>query len=119
MSGLDGKRILVVEDEPMIAMLIEDLVLDEGGIVVGPAATLDAALALARSEAIDAAVLDVNLAGARSVPVADVLRERNIPFLFATGYGDGAVAEGHAAAPVIAKPFKLSDLADSLERLLR
>ncbi len=73
---LKDKRILVVDDEGMIAMLIEETVLEEGGLVVGPAGDLDEALALARDAAIDAAVLDVNLAGQSSDVVADVLAAR-------------------------------------------
>lgn len=115
---LNAKRILIVEDEEMIAMLIEETVLDEGGVVVGPVGDLDGALALARDAAIDAAVLDVNLAGKPSYPVADILAGRGIPFLFATGYGDQSVASAHAAAPVIGKPFQLDAMVAAIEQLL-
>lgn len=116
---LKDKRILVVDDEGMIAMLIEETILDEGGLVVGPVGDLDEALALARDAAIDAAVLDVNLAGKPSHVVADVLAARGVPFLFATGYGNHAVIAAHADAPVIAKPFRLGALIAAIEGLLR
>lgn len=118
---LQGKRILVVEDEGLIAMLIGDAILDEGGVVVGPAPNLDRALALARDEGIDAAVLDCNLAGQLSDPVADILVTRGIPFLFATGYGNqaGTGASGsHAKAPVLGKPFRIEALVAMLERMV-
>ena len=115
---LNAKRILIVEDEDMIAMLVEETVLDEGGLVVGPVGDLDGALALARSADIDAAVLDVNLAGKPSYAVADVLAGRGIPFLFATGYGDQSLAAGHETAPVISKPFQLDAMVTALERLI-
>ncbi len=117
-TPLSGRRILVVDDDEMIAELIEEMILEEGGSVVGPAHSLDRALALARDEAIDAAVLDVNLAGVRSFPVADVLRTRGIPFLFATGYGDVAISPEHAGAPMIAKPFPLDALVRRIEQLM-
>jgi DNA-binding response OmpR family regulator len=117
-TALHGRRILVVEDEELIAMLIEETLIDQGCMVIGPAATLAAALALARDEAIDAAVLDVNLAGARTDAVADLLATRGIPFLFATGYGDRATSSAHAKAPVIGKPFTLDALVLAIERLI-
>src|SRR3954452_13708464 len=80
-------RVLVVEDEAMIAMLVEDMVLDFGSEVVGPAARMDEAIRLARHAELDAAILDINVGGTVVFPVADVLRERGIPFIFATGYG--------------------------------
>ncbi|RYB01369.1 response regulator [Lichenibacterium ramalinae] len=80
-------RVLIVEDEMMVAMLVEDMLVDMGFIVVGPAYRLGDGLRLAKSETLDVAVLDVNLKGARSFPIATVLTERGIPFVFATGYG--------------------------------
>ena len=80
-------RVLVVEDEVMIAMLVEDMVLDFGSEVVGPVAHINKALNLARHAELDAAILDINVGGVVIFPVADVLQERGIPFIFATGYG--------------------------------
>ncbi len=111
-------RILIVEDEMLVAMNIEDMLLDLGHEVAGLAARLDAALALAREGAFDAAMLDVNLAGDRSFPVADLLTERGIPFLFATGYGLGGIDEKYHDRPVLQKPFRAADLAGALEALV-
>ena len=88
---LAGRRILVVEDEMMIAMLVEDMLAELGCAVVGPAHALDTALEFARTElALDAALLDVNLAGQPVFAVADALREKGVPAIFSTGYGDAA-----------------------------
>ncbi|QND66650.1 response regulator [Mesorhizobium loti] len=80
-------RVLVVEDEALVAMLIEDMLLELGYEVLGPAMRLGPALEMARDEIFDLAVLDVNLANEQSFPVAQLLQERGIPFVFATGYG--------------------------------
>jgi DNA-binding NtrC family response regulator len=104
MGWLTGKRILVVEDEALIAVMVEDMLLEMGGEVVGPAATIDDALALAQEETLDAAVLDVNVRGRRIDPVAEALMARGIPVLFATGYGEVRLASG-APATVIDKPY--------------
>lgn len=113
----EPRRILLVEDEPMIAFALEDMVAELGHQVVGPAFRLAEALDLAASEAIDAAVLDVNLNEQSSYAVADVLRERGIPFLFATGYAEGGV-DWHGEAGVIAKPYGRAQLAEALAGLL-
>jgi DNA-binding response OmpR family regulator len=111
------RRILLVEDEPMIAFALEDMVLELGFDVVGPAHRLSEALALAADAEVDAAVLDVNLNDVPSFPVADLLRERGIPFLFATGYAEGGVG-WNGKAIVIAKPYGRDQLARALEELL-
>ncbi len=116
---LKGRRILVVEDELMIAMLVEDMLADLGCVVVGPAHTLDAALKLVESEGqIDAALLDVNLAGQPVFPVADALRARRVPPIFSTGYGEAGLRESDAGAPVLQKPFRAGDLARALQDAL-
>jgi CheY-like chemotaxis protein len=106
-----GLRILVVEDEMMVSMLIEDMLADLGCSVVGPASRLEEALVLARTSEIDCAVLDVNLGGQPIFPVADVLRERSCPFAFATGYGDAGLRDIDKGALVLQKPFREGDLA--------
>lgn len=103
-GGLSGRRILVVEDEALLALYLEDMLADLGADVVGPSCTLAAGLALAEAEALDAAVLDVNLGGARSFPVADRLRARGVPYVFATGYAREVTGDDHGA-PVVAKPY--------------
>ena len=86
-TKLQGLRVLIVEDEMMVSMLIEDMLSDLGCIVVGPAARLDEAIELVNAGGIDCAVLDVNLGGQPIFPLADLLREKGRPFAFATGYG--------------------------------
>jgi CheY-like chemotaxis protein len=109
-------RILIVEDEMLVAMNIEDMLLDLGHEVAGLASRLAPALALAAEADIDAAVLDVNLAGEQSFPVADLLDKRGIPFLFATGYGLAGIEERYRGRTVLQKPFRLGDLGAALRR---
>src|SRR5436305_12924447 len=90
---LAGLRVLVVEDEMMVSMLIEDMLSDLGCTVVGPASRLDEAMELARADGLDCAVLDVNLGGQPIFPLADLLRQQRRPFAFATGYGDAGLPD--------------------------
>ena len=118
-SVLQGRRVLVVEDEMMIAMLVEDMLAELGCAVVGPAHALDAALSLAREENdIDAALLDVNLAGQPVFAVADALRAKGVPAIFSTGYGEAALRDIDRGAPVLQKPFRAGDLAKALSQAL-
>jgi CheY-like chemotaxis protein len=110
-SNLAGLRVLVVEDEMMVSMLIEDMLDDLGCKVVGPASRLDEALALAGEAELDCAVLDVNLGGQSIFPLADFLRAKGAPFAFATGYGDAGLREIDKGSPVLQKPFRETDLA--------
>ncbi|MDO8323029.1 MULTISPECIES: response regulator [unclassified Phenylobacterium] len=114
---LAGLRVLVVEDEMMVSMLIEDMLTDLGCIVVGPAARLDEAIALAEGEQIDCAVLDVNLGGQPIFPLADILRAKGAPFAFATGYGDAGLRDVDKGSLVLQKPFRETDLARILGEL--
>ena len=114
---LDGLRVLVVEDEMMVSMLIEDMLSDLGCVVVGPAARLDEAVDLVNAGGIDCAVLDVNLGGQPIFPLADLLREKGRPFAFATGYGDAGLREVDRGSPVLQKPFREGDLARVLGEL--
>ena len=116
-AKLDGLKVLVVEDEMMVSMLIEDMLTDLGCTVVGPAARLDEAMDLARDSDIDCAVLDVNLGGQPIFPLADLLREKGAPFAFATGYGDAGLREVDKGSPVLQKPFREGDLARVLGEL--
>ena len=116
-AKLAGLRVLVVEDEMMVSMLIEDMLTDLGCTVVGPAARLDEAIELATTSEIDCAVLDVNLGGQPIFPLADLLRERGRPFAFATGYGDAGVRDVDKGTPVLQKPFREGDLARVLGEL--
>jgi len=103
-------RVLIVEDEMTIAFMVEDMLTDLGHVVVEIAMRLPEALEAARRIDVDFAILDVNLDGLRSFPVADVLAGRAIPFAFATGYGAAGIDEAHRGAPVLAKPFMVGDL---------
>lgn len=116
-AKLNGLRVLVVEDEMMVSMLIEDMLGDLGCHVVGPAARLDEALELAHAGELDCAVLDVNLGGQPIFPLADVLRGKGKPFAFATGYGDAGLRDVDKGTPVLQKPFRESDLARVLGEL--
>jgi CheY-like chemotaxis protein len=101
-----GLRLLVVEDEALVAMLIEDILLDLDCVVIGPVGTVAQALALLHREEIDGALLDVNLGGGeRSYPVADALAARDVPFVFVTGYGEDGVEGRYAPVTVLQKPF--------------
>ncbi|HEY3951411.1 response regulator [Phenylobacterium sp.] len=117
LADLKGLRVLVVEDEMMVSMLIEDMLSDLGCTVVGPASRLDEAIDLVKSSTIDCAVLDVNLGGQPIFPVADLLREKGAPFAFATGYGDAGLREADRGTPVLQKPFREGDLARVLGEL--
>ena len=114
---LKGLRVLVVEDEMMVSMLIEDMLSDMGCTVIGPASRLDEAMELATSSDMDCAVLDVNLGGQPIFPLADLLRERGCPFAFATGYGDAGLRDVDRGTPVLQKPFREGDLARVLGEL--
>ncbi len=108
--ALQGLRVLVVEDEMMVSMLLEDMLADLGCLVVGPAARLDEAMMLADSQPFDCALLDVNLAGQQSFPLADSLRNLKTPFAYATGYGEASLRAQDRGAIILMKPFRESDL---------
>jgi len=116
-AQLAGLRVLVVEDEMMVSMLIEDMLADLGCAVVGPASRLDEAIELMKTSDLDCAVLDVNLGGQPIFPLADLLRERGTPFAFATGYGDAGLRDVDRGTPVLQKPFREGDLARVLGEL--
>ncbi|MES2033224.1 MAG: response regulator [Pseudomonadota bacterium] len=118
-TELNGLRVLVVEDEMLVSMLVEDMLTDFGCVVVGPAPDFDEAMALAGSAEIDAALLDVNVAGRPVFPVADALKARGVPFAFASGYGQAGLAEAHRDAPVLQKPFRQADLERALSSLMK
>jgi CheY-like chemotaxis protein len=115
MSRFAQLRILIVEDEPVVAMCLEDILDGLGCVPVGPAARLSEGMAMAEQEAIDAAILDINLAGERSTPIAAALRARGVPFAFASGYGNAP--EGFEDLPLIEKPYRENDIVVALEAL--
>ena len=117
-SGLSGRRVLLVEDEVMVAWVLEDMLAELGCTVVGPAARVDQALAMIEAEAVDAVVLDVNLNGERSYPVADALAARGVPFVFSTGYNKNGLHAGYLGFPMLQKPFELSTLDELISRFI-
>lgn len=103
---LQGRRVLLVEDEFLIASDLAQLLRQQGAEVLGPASTVRGALALLRdAPAPDGAVLDVNLRGEMAFPVADALRDRGVPFVFATGYTNEMIPVRYASVPCCEKPF--------------
>jgi CheY-like chemotaxis protein len=113
-NDLNGLRVLVVEDEAAISLLLEDMLLDFGCEVIGPAARLAAALDAVNREKVDLAILDVNVAGEPIYPVADALVEKAIPFVFSTGYGSAGIKDAYRDRPVLQKPFAQHDLKQKL-----
>ena len=115
-NDLTDLRVLVVEDEMLVSLLIEEVLTDSKCIIVGPYDRVPAALEAARTLALDAAVLDVNLAGTKVYPVAEMLSSRGIPFLLLSGYGSGAAPIEHPSWPVCSKPFKVEELTAMLAK---
>lgn len=113
-EDLRGLRILMVEDDIVIAMLLELLLQDLGCELVGPASTVPGALALLAGEKPDAATLDVNLGNEQVYPVADALKQAGIPFVFVTGYGGEGLAEAYRSQPTIKKPIDARTFGDEL-----
>ena len=112
-GSLAGKRVLIVEDEMMVAMVLEDLLTELGCIVVKAGRVMKAVRFVANTE-LDAAILDVNVAGEPVYPVAHELQERGIPFIFSSGYGVGGLAPEYRNCPMLSKPFQLEQLAPTL-----
>ncbi len=112
-TSLEGLNVLAVEDEMLVAMMLEDILQDAGCNVI-VAGHLQQALMLAQQRDLDAAILDENLHGMRSYPVADALRARGIPFIFATGYGATNLRELYPGQSVIAKPYRDRDVVAAL-----
>jgi CheY-like chemotaxis protein len=118
-ATLTGLRVLVVEDEMLVSLLIEDILADHECIVVGPFARVSDGLAAARTLPLDAAILDVNVGGAKVYPVADLLAARGIPFVFLSGYGQNAVPQDRPEWRVCGKPFRERDLIRMLVEQVR
>jgi DNA-binding response OmpR family regulator len=117
--GKPRPRLLVVEDETLVAMLIEDVLVDAGFDVVGPFGQAAKAITSLGNETVDAAILDVNLGGGeRSYSVASELSERGVPYMFLTGYGRSGIDPRYAGVPVLQKPFDPQDLQQLVRRLL-
>ncbi|HYC97675.1 response regulator [Brevundimonas sp.] len=110
-----GRRVLIVEDESLVAMLLETIMEDMGCTPVGPASTVDEGLRIVTDgEPLDAALLDVNVAGRQVFPVAQALKDRGVPFVFSTGYGEGGLPDEWRGHPTLQKPFTESAVRDAL-----
>jgi len=118
-AALDGIRVLVVEDEFLVATLIEDMLESAGCVVSGPIPRVAEALDAVDHGTYDAAILDVNLGGDRIDPVAEALSQRDVPFGFVTGYGAGALPSEYVDRPRLCKPFKMADLLVMLTELVK
>jgi CheY-like chemotaxis protein len=114
-----AKRVLVVEDELMIRMLLEDMLGELGYAIAAEAGRLEEAMEAVRSADFDLAILDVNLNGQPIAPVADALAARGTPFVFATGYGDRGLPDAHRNRPVLKKPFQMEGLREMLQSALQ
>lgn len=118
MPELSGSRVFLVEDEALVALMIEDMLTDLGFSVVASAAQLTKACELAAAKSFDVAILDVNIAGQFVFPVARILKDRRIPFLFSTGYGEPPLEDEFKDALAVAKPFSADQLEEKLRTLL-
>lgn len=114
---LAGTRVLVVEDEMLVAMLLEEALEELGCKVIGPVSRVEAAQTTIDAERFDCALLDINLRGKPVYPVAELLAKRSVPFGFVTGYGDRGVAAPFEGRPVLQKPFHPNDLAKVVAQL--
>ena len=114
-DALTGRRVLIVEDESLVAMLLETILEDMGCEPVGPASNIDDGLALAQDDGrLDAALLDVNVGGRQVFPVAEALRDRGVPFVFSTGYGEGGLPDEWRGLPTLQKPFTEAAVREAL-----
>ena len=114
-----GRRVLVVEDESLVAMLLETILEDMGCVPVGPAATVEEGLQMAsEGDPVDAALLDVNVAGKQVFPIAEALKARGVPFIFSTGYGEGGLPDEWRGQPTLQKPFTEAAVRDALMKAM-
>jgi CheY-like chemotaxis protein len=117
-SPQTGRRILIVEDEFLIRMLLEDMLTDLGYEMAGVAGRVDEAAEMAKTKDFDLAILDVNLDGHEVFPVADLIVKRGLPFMFVTGYGGRGLPDSYRGRPTLQKPFQLEELKKMLAQLL-
>ncbi|NEJ73414.1 response regulator [Rhizobium phaseoli] len=118
MTAYSGIKVLIVEDEGLVALMIEDMLQDLGCEVIASVARVSEASGIAATAEINLAVLDINLAGQPSFPVAEILRDRGVPFIFSTGYGREGLPHQFTGSPVLGKPFSASDLQRTMAKAL-
>lgn len=116
--GLRGKRILIVEDSPVVGPFTADLLEELGCVVVGPAPNMAAAWELIDSETVDGAMMDVHIRGERIFPLCEALAAQGVPFVLTSGYADWSMAEKWERRPRLQKPYTLGDVEEALKRLL-
>ena len=116
--SLQGVRVLLVEDEAIIAMTAEDMLEELGCALAATASTLEEAAACVEQRAFDVALLDINLNGQQSLPVAARLKEKGTPFVFTTGYGAAGSGADYAAVPLVTKPYQIADLETAIGQAL-
>ena len=117
-AGLQGLRILIVEDNPYIAIALEEMLSEQGLVIAGVAGALDDALLLAASASLDIALLDVNLGDRKIDPVAEALTARGKPFVFTTGCGRAGLPEAFLDRPIVEKPFYIEEILETLQNAL-
>jgi CheY-like chemotaxis protein len=115
----DDKRVLLVEDEPLVSMMLADMLSAFGHKVDGPYNRFSDAIHAAKSNNLQAGILDVNLGGEKTYAVADILTDRKIPFAFVTGYGPDSIVPTFAHAPVLQKPIEAEKLHALLQQIVR
>jgi CheY-like chemotaxis protein len=118
MTRFSGIKILLVEDEGFVALMIEDMLQELGCEIVASVARLKEACDIASTAELDLAVLDINLGGERSFPIANILQERGVPFMFSTGYGKNGLPPELSGSPVLSKPFAAKELEETLSSAL-
>jgi CheY-like chemotaxis protein len=114
-----GVRVLIIEDETLIALLLEDMLADLGCTIVGSASSVETAIEMLGRTAAGVAVLDINLGGEKSYAVAEALDKSGVPFVFSTGYADGRLDPPWQERPVLQKPFGQEQLAEALQLALK
>ena len=117
-GNFEARRVLIVEDEPLLAMNIEDMLTELGHLVVATATRVDKALTFAEGIEFNFAVLDINLAGSNTFQVAAILRKRGIPFIFTSGYGRDGLVDGYRGDHLLTKPFGPSELEHMIAQAL-
>jgi CheY-like chemotaxis protein len=116
--SLRGVRVLLVEDEAIIAMTAEDMLEELGCALAATASSVEEAFTCVEAKAFDVALLDINLNGEQSLPVAALLREQGTPFAFTTGYGAAGSGANYADVPLVTKPYQIADLERALRQAL-
>ena len=117
-DALAGRRILVIEDSPVVAEAADDMLRDMGCFVIGPATTMAPALEMAGEEQLDAAIVDINIRGGKAYPALRILHGRGIPFLLTSGYADWTLPEEWQDRPRLGKPYTPNQLREALLGLL-